>query len=291
MPTTSTLNKAMLHMLAATFFFAIMNVCIKKISYIPPMEIVFFRCLISMVCCYAIIWQKGLDWKGSNRILLIARGLAGTTAVYTYFVTIQHMPLAAAVTIQYTSPIFTTLIALYILKEKVRWTQYVFFAISFAGVLMINGFNTNINTGYVLLGLFSAVTSGIAYNLVRSLKAKEHPIVVVLHFQLVGTIIGLIGCFFEWRMPQGMDWFYLLLIGLLTQLGQVNLTKSLQAERIAITSSLNYLGIIYALIFGVLFFGESYTWYIITGIILVASGVLLNIIFGKKQQDIITADE
>jgi drug/metabolite transporter (DMT)-like permease len=284
-------NKAMLHMLAATFFFSVMNVCIKKISHIPPMEIVFFRCFISMIFCFAIVLREHLDWHGSNGKLLIARGVAGTTAIYTYFVTIQHMPLAPAVTLQYTSPIFTTLIALYILKEKVRWVQYVFFAVSFIGVLMIKGFNSDINIGYVLLGLFSAVTSGIAYNLVRSLKEKEHPIVIVLHFQLVGTVIGFLGCFFGWKMPQGMDWFYLLMIGVLTQLGQVNLTKSLQSERIAIVSSLNYLGILYALVFGVFFFGESYTLSIFMGIVLVVSGVLLNIIFGKKEQEIITTDE
>jgi drug/metabolite transporter (DMT)-like permease len=164
-------------MLAATFFFSVMNVCIKKISHIPPMEIVFFRCSISMVLCYVIVWRERLDWIGSNRILLVARGIAGTIAIYTYFVTIQHMPLAPAVTIQYTSPIFTTLIALYILKERVRWFQYVFFALSFAGVLMIKRFNPGIDIRYVLLGLFSSVVSGIAYNLVRSLKEKEHPIV------------------------------------------------------------------------------------------------------------------
>ncbi len=278
-------------MLAATFFFALMNVCIKRISHIPVMEIVFFRCLISMICCLVIVKQKSLDWRGSNKYLLIARGLAGTIAIYTFFVTIQHIPLAPAVTLQYTSPIFTTLIALYILKEKVRWFQYIFFAMSFIGVIMIKGFDSHIPVGYFLLGLFSAFTSGIAYNLVRSLKEKEHPIVIVLHFQLVGTVIGLIGCFFDWRLPQGTDWIYLLTIGILTQLGQVNLTKSLQAERIAITSSLNYLGILYAIAFGIFFFGESYTTSIIAGIILVVGGVLLNIIFGKKEHEIVTTDE
>jgi drug/metabolite transporter (DMT)-like permease len=92
-------------------------------------------------------------------------------------------------------------------------------------------------------------------------------------------------------MPQGIDWLYLLLIGILTQLGQVNLTKSLQAERIAIVSSLNYLGILYALVLGIFFFNESYTVSILTGIILVVSGVLLNIIFGKKEHVLVTDDE
>ncbi len=285
------INKGILHMLAATFFFSMMNVCIKKISHIPPMETTFFRCLVSMIFCFIVIGRDNLDWKGSNRMMLIARGVAGTTAVATFILTLQHMPLAPAVTIQYTSPIFTTLIAVFILGEQVRLIQFLFFAISFAGVIMIKGFDGNISLGYLFLGLFSAFCSAIAYNLVRSLKEKEHPIVIVLHFQLVGTIIGLVGCFFDWQMPRGTDWIYLLLTGILTQLGQTNLTRSLQSERIAITSSLNYLGILYALIFGVFFFSESYTASIITGIILVVAGVLLNVIFGKKEHLIIAEDE
>jgi drug/metabolite transporter (DMT)-like permease len=291
MSNTLQLNKGVLHMLAATFFFSIMNVCIKKISHIPPMETTFFRCLVSMLFCLVIISRDKLDWKGSNRIMLIARGVAGTTAIVTFIFTLQHMPLAPAVTIQYTSPIFTTLIAVLVLREQVKWIQYIFFALSFAGVILIKGFDSSISAGYLMLGLFSAFCSGIAYNLVRSLKEKEHPMIIVLHFQLVGTIIGFAGCFFDWRMPQGSDWTYLLLTGILTQLGQINLTKSLQSERIAITTSLNYLGILYALAFGVFFFSESYTASIITGIILVVAGVLLNVIFGKKEHLIVAEDE
>ncbi len=248
------------------------------------MESVFFRCLVSMLFCFAIIYHRGLDWKGSNRIMLIARGLAGTTAVYTFFVTIQHMPLASAVTIQYTSPIFTTLIAALVLKERVKPIQLFFFALSFTGVLIIKGFDTSVNIWYLILGIFSALSSGIAYNLVRSLKEKEDPIVIVLHFQLVGVLIGFIGCLFQWQTPHGTDWIYLILTGVLTQLGQTNLTKALQTERVAITSSLNYLGILYALIFGILFFNESYILSTIIGIALVVAGVILNILYGKKER-------
>lgn len=285
------IRKGILYMLMATFFFALMNVCVKQISHIPPMETVFFRCFISMLFCFGIIFYDNLDWRGSDRWRLIARGVAGTTAVYTFFVTLQKLPLAPAVTIQYTSPIFTTLIAVFVLKERMRPIQYLFFIMSFAGVLLIKGFDGRISIAYLLLGLFSALMSAVAYNLVRSLKEREHPIVVVLHFQIVGTVIGLAGCLFDWRMPQGMDWFYLFATGLLTQLGQTNLTKALQSERVAITSSLNYLGILYALIFGVMFFGESYTVTIMTGILLVVAGVVLNIIFGKKEETPPALDE
>lgn len=270
-------------MLASTFFFSLMNVCIKQVGHIPEMEVVFVRCFVSMLLCFAIVYRDKLDWKGSNRKLLLARGIFGTTALYTFFITLRNMPLGTAVTIQYLSPVFTTIIAIFLLKEKVKPVQWIFFIISFIGVIVIKGFDNSFSTGMLLIGITSALASGFAYNMVRSLKEKEHPIVVVLHFQLIGAIFGGVFCIFTWQMPHGWDWFYLIMIGVLTQLGQINLTKALQLERIADVSIFNYLGVIYALIYGIVLFNEHYGWAAIMGIGLVLIGVLLNFFYTKRQ--------
>lgn len=279
------------HMLLSTFCFAIMNVFIKKVSNIPPMEIVFFRCFVSMVMCLVILHRAGQDWKGSNRGLLIARGFFGTVAVYTFFITMHRMPLGTAVTIQYLSPIFTTIIAIFLLKEKVKNLQWIFFAVSFAGVLLIKGFDSRISVTLLLIGIVSALASGFAYNMVRSLKEKEHTMVIVLHFQLMGVGVGFLFTLFDFKMPQGMEWFYLVMIGIMTQLGQVNLSKALQADRIANVTILNYLGIIYALVFGFLFFEERYEWLSMAGIALVITGVLMNFFYQRAQKKIIAEEE
>jgi drug/metabolite transporter (DMT)-like permease len=131
---------------------------------------------------------------------------------------------------------------------------------------------------------FSAVGSGVAYNLVRRLKEREHPIVVVLHFQLVGVVAGFVFTLFNWVKPVSWwEWFCLLMCGLLTQFGQTCLTKSLQAERIAHVSILNYTGMIYALIFGVFIFGEHYPVQTIGGIALVVVGVVLSVVYGQRK--------
>lgn len=270
-------------MLASTFFFALMNVCIKKVSHIPAMEIVFFRCLVSLLICLFILQQKNIPWQGSNRKLLLARGIFGTIALYTFFITLGNMPLGTAVTIQYMSPIFTTIVAIFLLGEKVKYLQWIFFVISFAGVIIIKGFDNRISLCMLAIGITSAIASAFAYNMVRSLKEREHPIVVVLHFQIIGTVAGLLFTLFMWKLPVGMDWFYLILIGIFTQLGQENLTKALQLEKIANVSILNYLGVIYALLFGFLFFNEHYGAVALSGILLVLAGVVLNYFYMRPQ--------
>ena len=230
----------------------------------------------------ADLWRGGLsrqlDWKGNNHTLLIARGTFGTLALFTFFVTLQHMHLATAVTIQYLSPIFTALIGVFVLREHVPARQWFFYGIAFAGVFVLKGFDSRVSALYLLIGIISAICSGMAYNLVRRLREREEPIVVVLHFQLVGVAAGLVFICFNWRTPLPWEWFCLLMCGVLTQIGQICLTKSLQAERIAKVAVLNYIGLIYALIFGVTIFGEHYTAQTVLGISLVVAGVLLAVL-------------
>ncbi len=286
--TSSFLNTGVKNMLLATFFFAVMNVFVKQLAHIPAMEIVFFRCLVSAMICFVGIRQAKVDWKGNNNGLLILRGSFGTAALFTFFLTVQNIPLASAVTIQYLSPIFTTVIAVFLLGEKVKSLQWLFYALAFAGVFVIKGFDSQISTLFLVTGIFSAFCSGVAYNLVRRLKEREHPLVVVLHFQLVGVVVGFFFTLFNWVTPLNLwDWFCLLMTGILTQLGQVHLTKSLQAERVANVSILNYTGLIYALIFGVFIFGEIYTIQVLLGISLVVLGVLLSLFYSKRQVEIV----
>jgi drug/metabolite transporter (DMT)-like permease len=281
---SSVVSAAVVNMLLATLAFSIMNVFVKQLNRIPAMEIVFFRCLVSAAICFVGIARAKVDWKGNNNALLIARGSFGTLGLFTFFVTVHNIPLATAVTIAYLSPIFTTLIGVFFLGEHVRPKQWLFYGIAFSGVLVIKGFDSSVPLLYLFTGLVSAVGSGVAYNLVRRLKEREHPVVVVLHFQLVGVVAGFLFTLFNWVTPiSAWEWLCLFMCGLLTQFGQTCLTKSLQAERIAHVSILNYTGMIYALVFGIFIFGEHYPVQTLAGIALVVVGVVLSVFYGARR--------
>lgn len=280
------LTDGMRAMFLSTLAFALANVFVKMVSHLPPMQIVFFRCTIATIFCFIGLRGRGADWRGSSRMLLILRGLFGTTALFLFFTTLQNIPLASAMTIQYLSPIFTSIIAIFVLSEKVHAPQWFFYAIAFAGVLLIEQFDPRISPFYLGLGIVSAICSGVAYNLVRSLRGKEHPLTVVLHFQLIGAVLGLVSLFFEFRMPTGMDWFWLLLIGIFSQLGQIFLTNALQKEAVAGVAIINYTGLIYALFFGIFIFGESQPLLSFAGMLLVVIGVLLSVLYSRRKRDI-----
>lgn len=274
---SSIFSPSVINMFWAVVFFSVMNATIKGVEDLPTMEIVFFRCVISIL--FSVFWLRHVKvpYKGTHTLLLVGRGLAGTTALYFFFLSIQNMPLASAVTIGYTSPIFTALLAVLFLKEKMRPVQWLFFGLSFLGVAALKGFDERISWLYLGLGLLAAAMSGVAYVLVRSLSGKEHPLVVVFYFQLVGTVVGGIFCLFEFKMPQGWDWLLLLATGACAHFGQIYLTLALQGEKAGVVSSLNFLGAIFATIFGILFFKEHLTMGNVLAMLLVVAGVLLNI--------------
>src|SRR4051812_19790123 len=114
-------------MFLSTLAFFLANACVKKVVHIPAMEIVFFRCIVATaICVYSLRRAQG-SLIGSNHLMLFLRGLFGTSALFCFFLTVQNIPLASAQTLQYVSPIFTAIIAIFVLKESVRAMQWVFY--------------------------------------------------------------------------------------------------------------------------------------------------------------------
>lgn len=256
----------------------------KALPHIPVFELVFFRSIVSLLISYFLLRRKKVPVLGENRKVLLARGLFGVTALTLFFITLQNIPLAGAVTIQYLSPIFTALFAVWLLKEKVQHRQWLFFAFSFLGVFLLKGFDISgqISYKYVFIGLASACLSGLAYNCIRVLRRTEHPLVVVFYFPLVATPIMGVLSYFQWVSPVGMDWLYLVLLGIITQIAQIYMTRGIQSDTAGNIMTYKYVGVLFAFSYGYFIFGETYSFLSLVGIFLLLSGVLLNAWFKNK---------
>ena len=139
-------------MMLATFLFAVMNVCVKFVSHIPSVQIVFVRSIISLILSLYFLKKAKVNIWGNNKKILLLRGVFGASALVMYFTTLHHMPLASAIIIQYTSPIFTAILTFLLLKEQVIKWQWLCFLISFVGILMIKNFDARIETVDLLMG-------------------------------------------------------------------------------------------------------------------------------------------
>ncbi len=271
------MSKGVVYMMVATLFFALMNVCVKLLPHIPAVEIVFFRSIATLVLSYAFLKKGNIPIWGNNKKLLLLRGITGSISLILYFRLMQEIPLASANVLVFLAPIFTTIMGIFLNNEKVAWVQWIFFAMSFAGVVFIRGFDARITNFDLLLGILASLTSAMAFNIIRKLNTSEHPLVIMMYFPMVTLPFTGIFCLFHWTTPVGTDWLVLLAVGILTHIAQLYMTKAYQQDEVSKVSSVRYLGILYALGFGYIFFDEHFNWAVYAGMALVLLGVVLNV--------------
>jgi len=271
------------YMLIATVLFAMMKVCVKMIPQIPSVEIILFRSVISFIISFIGIKAARVSPWVNNKPMLILRGVCGSFSLLLYFLLIQQIPLATTYTLLYLAPVFTTILGIFFVKEKVFPMQWVFFALSMLGVMMVTGFDIRVEPIHLLIGVASSLGSGVAYNVIRKLKTSEHPLVIILYFPLVTTPIAGVYSFFVWQQPVGWEWFWLIMVGLFTQFAQYFMTRAYQHGELSVVSSLSYLGIVYGLGFGFLF-GETFNLLTYLGMACVVLGVVSNIWWKKKGE-------
>jgi len=271
------------YMVVSVFFFSCMGLMVKLVPHIPSTQVVFFRSIISFGLSFLMLKQQRVSVWGNNRKFLILRGMSGAVALILFYETLQNIPLASAVTIGFLAPIFTTLLGIFIIGEKVFKLQWLFFLAAFGGVIMVQGFDPRIAPIYFIIGVIATFFSGLAQNFIRKVNTSEHPLVIIFYFPLITTPITGIYSAFNWEPPQGWDWAVLISIGLFTQFAQYFMTKSIQMEELSKVSIIRYLGIVYALIFGYVFFGETYNIYAYAGMGLAILGVILNLWYKQRK--------
>ncbi len=279
-------NKGVSYMLMALLFFTIMNVLIKYIPRIGAVEIIFFRSVVSLIMSYGLLKQQNINIWGNNKKWLIIRGIAGSAGLLFFFSTIKVMPLGSAIAIQYMSPIFTSMLGIFIVKEKVLSWQWVFFAMAFIGVVVIQGFDTRVTSQQALIGIAGALSAGLAYNSIRKMKDSEHPLVIIFYFPLVTIPVTGVYLLSNWLNPTWVEFLILIAIGVVTQFAQLFMTKAYQADTLSKISSIQYIGIVFALGFGYFLFDESYDFNSAAGIIIIIIAVILNVWYKNKIEKI-----
>lgn len=263
-------------MLISTVAFACMNVTVKYFEHISAYQIVFFRSFGSLFFTFGFLLRNNIPILGTHRKLLVLRGLAGVTAMTLFFMSIKYLPVGTAVSLRYLSPIFAALFAMLLLKEKVRPLQWLFFAIAFAGVLIMKGLDTQLNSLGMLLILIASVFSGLVYIIINKIGKREHPVVIVNYFMVIATITGGLLSINTWVNPVGIQWLLLFSLGIYGYIGQVYMTKAFQATKISQVAPLKYVEVIFTVVLGVLLVDEVYSIWSLLGIVLIIVGLLLN---------------
>jgi drug/metabolite transporter (DMT)-like permease len=255
-----------------------MGVCIKFASlYYGSGEIVMYRGVVGALAIAAISRWRGeslrtrVPWKHASR------SATGVAALTLWFQSIAVLPLATAVTMNYTSSLWLAAIlmgsTLWMSNQRVEprllWTV----AIGFFGVVLVLRPTIEAQAlWYGVLGLVSGLLSALSYLQVAALgRAGEPDTRIVFYFSIAGVVGGAaMSTAGEWHALAwpGLGW--LLAVGVLSTMAQLMLTRAYARGTALVTASLQYLGIVFSFIYGVVLFGDAISWHALLGIIFIA---------------------
>ena len=259
-----------------------MNATVKYLDNISSYQIVFFRSLGSLFFTLGFLLKNKIPMIGNNNKLLIFRAVVGASSMVLFFMSVKYLSIGTAVSLRYVAPIFASIFAVYLLKEKIKRLQWLFFVISLFGVFVLKGFDNQLNTTGLILVMLASVLSGLVFVIISKIGKSEHPIVIVNYFMVFATILGGILSINNWVTPKGSEWPFLMLLGFFGYFGQVYMTKAFQTASTNIVAPIKYFEVIYTATFGIFIFGEIYTFWSLFGISLIIGGLILNIWYTSK---------
>ena len=269
-------------MLISALAFACMNAIVKFLTDVSPFQIVFFRSGSSLFFTFGFLLKNKIPIIGTNNKLLILRGLVGVTSMTLFFMSIKYLSVGTAVSLRYIAPIFAAIFAVILLKEKIKLLQWFFFLTAFSGVIILKGFDTQLNTYGLFLVLLASIFSGLVYIIISKIGKSEHPVVVVNYFMVIATLVGGILSIKNWISPNGIEWLLLLSLGVFGYFGQVYMTKAFQTASTSQVAPFKYIEVIFTVLFGIFVFKEVYTFWSIIGIILIIGGLILNVLYKAR---------
>ena len=271
------------NLILASFFFSLMTLCVKKIdNRITIYELVFFRSLLSLFITSLIINKKNLNPWGKNKPLLILRGILGTIALVCIFYAIKNMPLNISTVIQYTYPIFISIFAGILIKEKITKNLIIALITGWLGILIIlnpyqlSSLNIELDKFTVLVAFLGAISTALAYITVKKLSLTEDIFIIIKYFPLISVITLSPIVFFNWVTPNINDLIWIIGIGMFTQAGQTFLTIGLKKLPTSEAARINYLQVLFGSLWGILFFNELININFIFGAVLVLLGTIIS---------------
>lgn len=277
--------KAAHYMILSAFFFAVMDVFLKYVHNLPPFQLVFFRAIGSAMISLPYLIYNDIPLLGNQRKLLVIRSFIGLASMTLFFTSVRHLPIGSAVSLRYLAPIFATGLAVFFLGEKVYGRQWIFFIISFIGVLILKGFDPRISILGLSLILSAAFFTGWVFILIRKIGERDHPMVIVNYFMVITSIIGGVVSIFHWVSPQSDEWPFLIGMGITGFFGQLFMTKGMQIEETNKVVPYKYLEVVFVMIIAYIWFGEGYGWMALVGIGVILSGLILNVLIGRPKNN------
>ena len=262
--------------------FSVMDLIVKWSENYPVGEVLFFRGFCGVIpLLFFIPRERYFDFYKTNRAFLhFKRCASGLIAIVAIFIALRKLPLATVVSITFAAPIFTTILSIFLLSEKVGVYRWMAVVVGFIGILVISepGF-TSMNLYYLYPIVFCLGLSYVAIA-IKQLSSSEPVWLISFYFSVSIMILSFFTIPQGWLLPSVKDLFLLSTLGILGGLANLWLTQSYKFADVSLVTPLKYLALVFAIFFGYIIWNEVPTFKTLIGSLLV---IISSVIIFKRE--------
>ena len=268
--------RAALLMLASASLFGFMAIAIRYASEQQhPFEIGFFRCFFGALFALPLLRVHGLEILRTRRLgFYLVRCGVGIVSMMCGFWALVHLPLAQAVALSYSTPLFVTIGAVFALGEVVRMRRWSAVIVGFIGVIIIVRPTATDFSSATLIALLAALLSGMVTISIKYLSRIDPPDRIVLLTTLLWVPLSLPAALTVWKWPDANIWPWLILSGALGTGGHYCWTRALKMAEASALAPLSYMQLLIVGFLAWALFGESVDRYTVIGAAVVISASL-----------------
>lgn len=275
------IDRGVLFMLLSALISAVTGAIAKVLSdSMDPIEVVFYRNLLGVMIILYSLKKIPVAINKSKLHLLLLRGVFGAIAMLLFFYTIAYIPLGEAVVLNKTSPFFVTIIAYYLVNEKINTSTFLALIIGFLGIiLIIKPFGIELSLIHIL-GVISGFLSAAAYATIKKIKDIYDARIIMLSFMSIGALLPLLLFIFTSYInfeiyTSPIIWLLIAVMAVTSTASQWFLTRAYSLSAASIIGVVSYTNIPFAIGFG-LMLGDSFPdIYTFVGIALIVLGGIL----------------
>ena len=277
---------SVLWMSGALVSFLSMAVAGRELSAeLNTFQILFIRSAIGLLIIVVILSRTGWHQIRTDRLPThFLRNTIHYIAQFGWFYAIALIPLAQVFAIEFTMPIWTALLAPFLLGERVTPVRLAVIGIGFVGILVI------LRPGMVPfeIGALSALIAAIGYafshTLTKKLTATDTPLAVIFYMTVIQLPMGAIPSFIDWTAPSIAMWPWLILVGITGLSAHYCMARAFAHADAIVVVPMDFLRLPLVALIGLLFYGEPLDHWVLVGAAIIFAGIIINVVTERKPK-------
>jgi drug/metabolite transporter (DMT)-like permease len=277
-------------MTLAAFLFALTDVIVKLVSpSIGAVEIAFFRFAIGGTVLLPYMLSRKISLRGNQTYLLVLRGVIGFFAFFFLLKSIAMIPLANAMVLFYTFPVFATFFSFLVLRESVGKWEILLIAVGLIGIYVLLDPGSHAHNMGDMFGLLGGCFAGLAVALIRKVRQTNGALIIYLYYCLVGGTVCFPFLVKDFQIPSSHQFILLMLLGFLFLAAQLLMIQGFTLCKVSEGSVILMSELVFAGIAGVFVFREPLSQGFFLGALLVlVSGVGLNLVQRRHRRSMLS---